>query len=122
MSVPVVEQTIRELEERFGSLYDLAALAKYCQVGRAQLRHVLERGGVPTIEVGPRQLVPRELAERALGLDLAEVLVEIHRNEQWMRQQEFAPDGRRKAVREYAEEMDGMARDALNRTVDPDER
>lgn len=115
------EQAVLELEERLGALYDLAALARYCQVSRPQLRHALEQDGVPIIEVGRKQLVPRVLAERALGLDLAETLMEIHRNEQWMLRRELRRDGRRRSVHDYAEEMDAIVARALDSASESDE-
>ena len=122
MGMPAVEQAVRELEERIGPLYDLAALARYCQVRRPQLRRVLERAGVPVIEVGRKQLVSRELAEQALGLDFAEVLLEIRRNEEWMRHQESDADGRRKTVGQYADEMGAIAHRALHGLAAADQR
>jgi hypothetical protein len=122
VSTPAVDESIQELEDRFGPLYDLAVLARYCQVRRSQLRRALESAGVPIIEVGRKQLVPQELAEKALGLDFAEVLLEIHRNEQWMRRQELDARGRRKTTREYAKEMGNLAREALQSIPSADKR
>ena len=122
MSAPTAEQTVQELEQRMGPLCDLAGLAKYCQVSRVQLRHILERDGVPIIDVGRKQLVPRDLAEKTLGLDHAETLMEIHRNAEWMRERELTTGGRRKTVREYADEMDVLAANALNSLAAADDR
>jgi hypothetical protein len=122
VTTPAVAQSIQELEDRFGPLYDLGVLARYCQVRRSQLRRALESAGVPIIEVGRKQLVSQELAEQALGLDFAEVLLEIHRNERWMRRQEFDANGRRKTTREYAEEMGALAREGLQSVPSADKR
>jgi hypothetical protein len=115
VSVSAVQDTVRELEERIGPLYDLAALATYCQVGQPQLRRALERAGAPIISIGRKQLVPREIAEKALGFDFAEVLLEINRHERWMQQHEVGANGQRKTAAEYAEEMSAIARQALRR-------
>lgn len=122
MGIPPVEQAVEELEERIGHLHDLDALARYCQVSRRQLRRALERAGVPVIEVGRKQLVQRGLAEQALGLDFAELLLEIRRNEAWMRQREFDADGRQKTASEYAEQMSAIAIRALQASVEADDR
>ena len=122
MAALPAEKTVQELEERIGPLYDLAALAGYCQVGRPVLRRALQRAGVPVIEVGRKQLVPREIADKALGLDFAEVILEIYRNQEWIRRQEYAGDGRRLTVGEYAEKMSRMARRALKATPRPEAR
>jgi hypothetical protein len=113
----ISERTVQELEERVGHLYDLAELAKFCRVRRPQMRTALERAGVPIIQVERKQLVPQELAAKALGLDFAELLVEVHRNEQWMTRQETDAGGRRKTVAEYAEEMSALVRQAIREST-----
>ena len=107
------QDTARDLEERFGALYDVAALARFCGVSSRTLRRALEEAGVPVLTVGRKRAVVRELAERALGLDRAEVALEIERNESAMRQLEQDPDGTRKPVGEFAAESAARARAAL---------
>jgi hypothetical protein len=105
--------TARELDERFGGLYDLGALARFCGVSSRTLRRSLEEAGVPVLTVGRKHAVVRQLAERALGLDRAEVGLEIQRNEAAMRGLERRPDGTLKPVGEYAAESSARARAAL---------
>ena len=109
----VGEATGRDLEERFGGVYDVAALARFCGPSRRALREALKRAGVPVLEIGRKRIVVRELADRALGLDRAELAIEIKRNEESMRRLEHRPDGSRKTVAEYAAETGAMGRQAL---------
>lgn len=105
--------TTRELDGRFGGIYDLGALARFCGVSNRTLRRALEQAGVPVLTIGRKQAVVRELAERALGLDRAEVALEIERNDTAMRRLEHRPDGTRKTVAEFAAESSVRARAAL---------
>jgi hypothetical protein len=109
----VERETARELEERFGGVYELNALARFCGLSSRALRQALERAGVPVLAFGRKQAVLRELADSALGLDRAEVALEIKRNEAAMRRLELRPDGRRKTVAEVAAESSARARAAL---------
>ncbi len=107
------QDTLNQLHERFGDLYDLAALARFCGVSSRAMRQGLERAGVPILTFGRKSAVVRELADRALGFDRSEVALEIQRNEAAMRQREFRPDGTRKTVAEFAAESSAQAREAL---------
>jgi hypothetical protein len=105
--------TTRDLQERFGGVYDLGALAQFCGVTTRTLRQSLERAGVPVLNVGRKQAVVRELAERALGLDRADVALEMARNEDAMRRLEWRADGSRRSVAEFASSSSERARAAL---------
>lgn len=107
------EATGRDLEERFGAVYDVAALAKFCGLSSRALREALERAGVPVLEIGRKRIVVKELADQALGFDRAELALEIKRNEEAMRRLEYRPDGTRKTVAEYAAQTGAIARRAL---------
>ncbi len=68
---------------------------------------------MPVLEIGRRRIVVRELADRVLGLDLAEAMIEIKQNEEAMRRLEYREDGTRKTVAEFAEESSARVRRAL---------
>ena len=106
-------RTTQELEERFGAVYDLAALAKFVGVSSRSLRETLEGSGVPVLEIGRKRIVVKELADRVLGLDRAEWAIETKRNEEAMRRLEYRADGTRKTVAEYAAESSARVREAL---------
>jgi hypothetical protein len=105
--------TRRDLEQRFGGVYDLSALAQFCGVSTRAIHQALEEAGVPVLTIGRKRAVLRELADKALGLDRAEVVLEIKRNEEAVRALELHPDGTRKSVAQFAAETSAMAREAL---------
>ncbi len=107
------EQTAQDLQRRFGSMYDLATLARFCGVKASALREQLEQSGVPVLDIGRKRIVVRELADRVLGLDIAETFMEIKQNEEAMRRLEYLEDGTRKTVAEYAEESSARVREAI---------
>jgi hypothetical protein len=119
---PGADQAVRDLEQRIGQLYDLDELANFLHVGRRAMRRTLQQEGVSIIELGRKQLVQRELAEKALGLDFAELQLDLHRNEAWMREREIHADGRRKSVAEYADEMSATARQVLRAVPQAEQR
>lgn len=122
MNMSAIDQTAQNLEDRIGRLYDLGALAEFFHVSRRALRRRFQQEGIPVIEVGRKHLVQQELVDKALGLDFAELLLELRRNEAWMRERELHADGRRKTVVEYAQEMSAVARQALQATAEADQR
>jgi hypothetical protein len=93
---------VRDLKERFGAFYELGALSRSIGVSQKVLEAALEEAGVPMVTVGRKRAVVRELADRALGLDRAEVALEIKRNADAMRRAECRTDGTRKTVAEFA--------------------
>jgi hypothetical protein len=91
----------------------VAGLAQFLHTTPQALVDWFDEVGVPVLAAAATRLVPAELADRAIGLDVAEVALEIARNEAEMRRREFRPDGSRKTVEEYAAEVDARAQAAL---------
>ena len=114
MSVLTVEQTAHELEERMGDSTILLGWPSTFRLAAPSFAESLSKTAFRSSRSDGNRLVPRGLAEKTLGFDLAETRVEINRNEEWMRQRELTSDGRRKPVGEYAEEMDAIAARALD--------